>query len=291
MKLGFIGLGKMGQALALRAVQSGYVVYGFNRTKSKVEHLRDRIDLMSSISDVVEKSDVILVSVTDDEADEDVILGNHGISDYIKPNKLIIDFSTISPIMSRYINEKLKRKNAYRLEVPLIGGPDKAIRGDLIALIGGDRTKYEEYSDLIKTFAHRTIYAGDIGDALSLKLAFNLLVAGYAELIAEGLTLVQKMKVDPRLFIYLINASGYKTEFSEVKGQKMLVSNYEPTFYLKHMKKDLGLVAKVADKYNIHMPVHAALWSTYTAAAESDLAEEDYSAILEYLLKINKLKE
>ena len=157
MKLGFIGLGKMGQALALRAVQSGYVVYGFNRTKSKVEHLRDRIDLMSSISDVVEKSDVILVSVTDDEADEDVILGNHGISDYIKPNKLIIDFSTISPIMSRYINEKLKRKNAYRLEVPLIGGPDKAIRGDLIALIGGDRTKYEEYSDLIKTFAHRTI--------------------------------------------------------------------------------------------------------------------------------------
>ena len=78
MKLGFIGLGKMGQALALRAVQSGYVVYGFNRTKSKVEHLRDRIDLMSSISDVVEKSDVILVSVTDDEADEDVILGNHG---------------------------------------------------------------------------------------------------------------------------------------------------------------------------------------------------------------------
>jgi len=196
LKLGFVGLGKMGQALALRAIQSGYTVYGYNRTKSKVDSIRDRVEILPSISDVVEKSDVILVAVTDDEADEDVILGNHGISDYIRPNKMIIDFSTISPIMSKYINEKLKRKNAYRLEVPLIGGPDKALRGELIALIGGDRSKYEEMSDLIKTFAIRTIYAGDIGDALSLKLAFNLLVAGYAELIAEGLAFVQKMKVE-----------------------------------------------------------------------------------------------
>jgi len=291
LKLGFIGLGKMGQALALRAIQSGYTVYGYNRTKSKVDSIRDRVEILPSISDVVEKSDVILVSVTDDEADEDVILGNHGISDYIRPNKMIIDFSTISPIMSKYINEKLKRKNAYRLEVPLIGGPDKALRGELIALIGGDRSKYEEMSDLIKTFATRTIYAGNIGDALSLKLAFNLLVAGYAELIAEGLTIVQKMKVDPRLFIYLINASGYKTEFSETKGQKMLVSNYEPTFYLKHMKKDLGLISKVSDKYSIYLPVHSTLWSTYTGATEFGFAEDDFSAILEYLLKINKLKE
>jgi 3-hydroxyisobutyrate dehydrogenase-like beta-hydroxyacid dehydrogenase len=291
LKLGFVGLGKMGQALALRAIQSGYTVYGYNRTKSKVDSIRDRVEILPSISDVVEKSDVILVTVTDDEADEDVILGNHGISDYIRPNKMIIDFSTISPIMSKYINEKLKRKNAYRLEVPLIGGPAKALRGELIALIGGDRSKYEEMSDLIKTFAIRTIYAGNIGDALSLKLAFNLLVAGYAELIAEGLAFVQKMKVDPRLFVYLVNASGYKTEFSETKGQKMLVSNYEPTFYLKHMKKDLGLISKVADKYNVYLPVHSTLWSTYTAATEYGLAEEDYSAILEYLLKINKLKE
>ncbi len=281
----------MGSALAIRAVQAGYTVYGYNRTRSKVDSLRDRIDIQPSINDLVEKSDVILVSVTDDEADEDVILGNHGISDYIKPNKIIIDFSTISPIMSRYINEKLKRKNAYRLEVPLIGGPDKALRGELIALIGGDRTRYEEYSDLIKTFASRTIYVGNIGDALTVKLAFNLLVAGYAELLSEGLTLVQKMKIDPRIFIYLVNASGYKTEFSETKGQKMLINNFEPTFYLKHMKKDLGLVSKVVDKYNIYLPVHSALWSTYTAASEFGLSEEDYSAVLEYLLKINKLKE
>ncbi|MGC8558923.1 MAG: NAD(P)-dependent oxidoreductase, partial [Nitrososphaeria archaeon] len=255
VKLGFIGLGKMGSALAIRAVQSGYNVIGYNRTRAKLEGLRDRIDIAPSISDVCEGSDIIMVSVTDDSADEDVTLGNHGISDYIKPNRTIMDFSTISPMESRYINEKLKRKGVHRIEVPVVGGPSKAIRGELIALVGGEREKYEDLMDLIRTFAHRTFYIGDIGDAQTVKLAINLLVAGYAEMLAEGLTLVKKQGIDPRLLLNVLNVSTYKTEFSETKGVKMVAENYEPTFYLKHMKKDLGLLTKVANDEDVYMPV------------------------------------
>jgi len=229
--------------------------------------------------------------VTDDAADEDVTLGNHGISDYIKPNRLIIDLSTISPMESRYINEKLKRKGVHRIEVPLIGDPSKAIRGELIALVGGEREKYEENMDLIRTFAHRTFYIGDIGSAQIIKLAFNLLVAGYAEILAESLTMVKKGNIDPRLFINVLNVSTYKTEFSETKGVKMLAENYEPTFYLKHMKKDLGLLHKVANEYNIHMPIMSALWAAYTGAVNQDLGNEDFSAIFQYLQKVNNIKK
>ncbi len=291
VRLGFIGLGKMGSALAIRAVQSGYNVIGYNRTRSKLEELKDRIDVAPHINDVCEGSDIILVSVTDDAADEDVTLGNHGISDYIKPNKLIIDLSTISPMESRYINEKLKRKGVHRIEVPVIGGPSKAMRGELIALVGGERERYEEQMDLIRTFAHRTFYIGDIGSAQTIKLAFNLLVAGYAEILGESLAMVKKGDIDPRLFINVLNVSTYKTEFSETKGVKMVAENYEPTFYLKHMKKDLGLLNKVANEYNIYMPIMSALWTAYTGAVNQDLGDEDFSAIFQYLQKVNNIKK
>lgn len=290
MKLGFIGLGMMGSALAIRAVQSGYDVLGYNRTRSKVEDLRDRIDIVPSISDVCDEADVIIVSVTDDDADYEVTLGNHGISDYIRPSRVILDFSTITPMMSRLLNEKLKRKGVYRLEVPVVGGPQKAMRGELIAMVGGDREKYEEMSDLIRTFAYRTFYIGGIGDALFLKLAINLIIAGYAELLSEGITLVKKQNVDPRLLLNVLNVSGYKTELSETKGPKMINGNYEPTFYLKHMKKDLGLLQKVANEYNVHMPVAGALWATYTGAVSMGLSDDDFTAIVEYLQRINKVK-
>ncbi|MDG6927866.1 MAG: NAD(P)-dependent oxidoreductase [Nitrososphaerota archaeon] len=291
VKLGFIGLGKMGSALAIRAVQSGYNVIGYNRTRAKLEGLRDRMDIAPSISDVCEASDTMIVSVTDDAADEDVTLGNHGISDYVKPNKTILDFSTISPMESKYINEKLKRKGVHRIEVPVVGGPSKALRGELIALVGGEREKYEDLMDLIRAFAHRTFYIGDIGSAQTVKLAFNLLVAGYAEILGEGLTLVKKDGIDPRLLINVLNVSTYKTEFSETKGVKMVAENYDPTFYLKHMKKDLGLLTKVANEYEIYMPVMSALWTAYTGAVDQELGDEDFSAIFEYLKKVNNVKK
>ncbi len=291
LKLGFIGLGMMGSSLAIRAVQSGYDVLGYNRTRSKVEGLRDRIEVVPAISDICDEADVILVSVTDDDADYEVTLGNHGISDYIRPNRVILDFSTITPMMSKLLNEKLKRKGVYRLEVPVLGGPQKAMRGELIAMVGGDRDKYEEMADLIRTFAYRTFYIGGIGDALFIKLALNLLIAGYAELLSEGLAMIKKQNIDPRLLLNVLNVSGYKTELSETKGPKMVSGNYEPTFYLKHMKKDLGLLQRVANEYSVYLPVSGALWSTYTGAVSMGLSDEDFSAVLEYLQKVNRISK
>jgi len=288
-KLGFVGLGKMGSAMALRAVQTGYSAIGYNRTKANVSQLEDRVEMVPSIGDLCEESDTVIVSVTDDLADEDVTLGNHGLSDHMKSSKTILDFSTITPMTSRRINEKLKRKNIYRLETPVMGGPSKVLRGELVAMVGGDKGKYEENLETIRVFASRIFYGGNIGDALTLKLSLNLLVAGYAEMIAEGLTMVKKAKIDPKLFIQVLNATPYGTEFSETKGIKMTEGTFEPSFYLKNMRKDLYLLVQSSQEHGVFLPTLGSLFESYIAGLSMGLGDQDYSAIYKYLLNVNKL--
>lgn len=280
-------MGKMGSAMALRAVQMGMTVYGYNRTREKVQHLKDRIRLVSSILELCEKSDAIIVMVSDDKADEDVTVGNRGIFESVRSGKLIIDSSTISPSLSRRLTEKLRRKGAIRIEMPVMGGPREALRGELVAIVGAERTKYEEIVRLIRIFASRVFYAGEVGTALTIKLALNFVIAAYAEAIAEGISFVRRCGSDPLLFVQILNATKYRTPFSQTKGIKMVQGSFEPTFYLKHMVKDLNIVEKTAQENMAFMPALSILKEVYKGAHNVGFGELDYSAVAEFLAKLN----
>lgn len=280
-------MGKMGSAMALRAVQMGMTVYGYNRTREKVQHLKDRIKLVSSILELCEKSEAIIVMVSDDKADEDVTIGNRGLFESVRSGMLIIDSSTISPSLSRRLTEKLRRKGAIRIEMPVMGGPQEALRGELVAIVGAERTKYEELIRLIRIFANRVFYAGDVGSALTIKLALNFVIAAYAEAIAEGISFVRRSGSDPLLFIQILNATKYKTSFSQTKGIKMVQGSFEPTFYLKHMVKDLSIAERTAQENMAFTPALSVLKEVYKGAYNMGLGELDYSAVAEFLAKLN----
>ncbi len=280
----------MGSSMALRAIRMGMSVVGYNRSKERVQHLKNKIELLSSIREVCNRADVIIVMVSDDKADEDVTIGNRGIFDNIKSGRVVIDSSTISPSLSRKLTDKLRRKRATRIEMPVMGGPSLALRGELVAIIGADRTKYEENLDIIKIFANRIFYAGGAGSALMLKLALNFLIAAYAEAIAEGLSFVKKAGLDPMLLIQILNATAYKTAFSETKAINMVKENFEPTFYLKHMAKDLNIASITAYEIEAFMPALSTLKEIYRGACNSGLADLDYSAVAKFLAELNSSK-
>ncbi len=288
--LGFIGLGMMGSAMALRAVQMGMIVYGYNRTREKVQHLKDRIRLVSSISELCEKSEAIIIMVSDDQADEDVTVGNRGLFESVKSGKIVIDSSTISPSLSKRLTEKLRRKGAIRIEMPVMGGPQDALRGELVAIVGAERTRYEELLKLIRIFATRIFYAGNIGSALTIKLALNFITAAYAEAIAEGISFVRRSGSDPLLLVQILNTTKYKTPFSQTKGIKMVQGSFEPTFYLRHMVKDLSIAEKTAQENMAFTPVLSVLKEVYKGAHNLGLGELDYSAVAEFLAKLNPSK-
>jgi 3-hydroxyisobutyrate dehydrogenase len=287
-KVGFVGLGSMGAPMAGRLVQSGYQLVAYNRTRVKTEPLRGRAEITSTQREVAEKADPIVLMLTDTQAVEDVLFSSQGMYERMASGKTIINCSTILPSASKKIADRLKRKNVGYIEAPVFGGPQMAARGELIVMAAGEREKYEEVLDVIRTFSSKVFYTGRVGTALSVKLGLNLIVAVHGQALAESMILARKTGVDPSLFVQILNSTGYKTTLSEEKGPSMVKGDFHPTFFLKHMFKDLNLIDETAKENKIFMPLTTQARISYLAASNLELEDKDYTAILKMLDELNK---
>ncbi len=289
-KVGLVGLGNMGLPIAGRILQAGFSLVAYNRTKARQDALRGKAEMVDSQRDVAEMADSIVIAVSDTTAVEEVMFSSQGMYERIAAGKTVINCSDILPSTSRKMMEKLKRKNINYLEVPLVGGPMQAKAGDLVALVAGDRTRYEENLDVLKTFASKVFYIGTVPGAMYIKLAVNHLTASYAQSIAEGCVLVEKAGLDPSLFVQIVNSTGFKTSFSELKAAKMVKESVEPTLYLRHMLKDLDLTDQTAEELKVFLPLLQQVRTTYLGAYNMGYGDRDYSAVAKFIKDVNRLK-
>jgi 3-hydroxyisobutyrate dehydrogenase len=289
-KVGLIGLGNMGLPLAQRIIQAGFGLVAYNRTRAKADVLRGKAEVVGSQREVAEQADSIMIVVSDTAAVEDVLFSSQGMYERIAAGKTVINCTDTLPSASKKMMEKLKRKNINYLEVPLVGGPVQARTGELVALVSGERSRYEENLDVLKTFASRVFYIGPVPGAFFIKLAMNDMVATYAQSIAEGAVLVEKAGLDPSLFIQILNSTGFKTSFSEIKGMKMIKESVEPTLYLRHMLKDLNLVDQTAQELHVYMPVLQQVRGSYLGAYNMGYGDRDYSAIIKFIRDLNRTR-
>jgi 3-hydroxyisobutyrate dehydrogenase len=286
-RVGFVGLGSMGLPMASRLVQAGYQLVAYNRTKVKAEPLRGKAEITSTHREVAEKGDPIVLMLADTNAVEEVLFSSQGMYERLAAGKTIINCSTILPSASKKTMERLKRKNVYYIEAPVVGTPAAAQQGQLIAMAAGDRERYEDSLDVLRSFASKVFYTGRVGTALSAKLALNQIIAISIQSLAEALVFSEKNGVDPSLFIQILNSTGYKTVLSEQKGPAMVKADYKPTFLLKHLFEDLNLIDETAEDAHIFMPLTEECRSNFMAAVNMGFAEKDFSAILEMLKKLN----
>jgi 3-hydroxyisobutyrate dehydrogenase len=286
-KVGFVGLGSMGLPMAGRLVQAGYQLVTYNRTRVKAEPLKGRAEITQTQREVAEKADPIVLMLADTTAVEDVLFSSQGMYERLASGKTIINCSTILPSASKRMMERLKRKNVGYVEAPVVGGPSMATQGELIVMAAGERERYEDFLDVLRAFASKVFFTGRVGTALAVKLALNQMAAVSAQSLAESLVFVEKTGVDPSLFVQILNSTGYRTSFSEQKGPLMVKGDYRPSFFLKHMLKDLDLVDETAKDNHIYMPLTSQARSSYTAANNLGLAEKDFSAILQMLKQLN----
>jgi 3-hydroxyisobutyrate dehydrogenase len=289
-KVGLVGLGNMGLPIAGRILQAGFSLVAYNRTKARQDALRGKAEMVDSQRDVAEMADSIVIAVSDTTAVEEVMFSSQGMYERIAAGKTVINCSDILPSTSRKMMEKLKRKNINYLEAPLVGGPIQAKTGDLVALVAGDRTRYEENLDVLKTFASKVFYIGTVPGAMYIKLAVNHLTASYAQSIAEGCVLVEKAGLDPSLFVQIVNSTGFKTSFSELKATKMVKESVEPTLYLRHMLKDLDLTDQTAEELKVFLPLLQQVRTTYLGAYNMGYGDRDYSSVIKFIKDVNKLK-
>ena len=288
-KIGIIGTGMLGEAVGLHLLDSKYEVTVYNRTKDKVENLvKHGAVAVESPKDVAGKSDIVITVVKDASAVSDVAFGNNGII-YGKHDDLVVaDMSTINPNSAKEISQKFSDSGVSFLEIPVMGGPNVAIDGKLVMMISGNEKTYEKFSDVFDTIAEKTFFLGESGTAHSIKLAMNLQIAMLALSLSEGITLTRKAGFDPEIFLKILNSTYFKTGMSEKKAYKMIKDNFEPTFTLQNLKKDLDTINEAAESFNAELSMSKMASKVYQNAMDAGFSDIDYTGILAYLKKINQ---
>jgi 3-hydroxyisobutyrate dehydrogenase len=284
VRVGIIGTGLLGNAVGLNILKHGYKLTAYNRTRGKTRQLQENgANIVNSPKEVAENSDIVFTIVKNADAVRKVSFGDSCIACGKHDELVVADMSTINPISSKEIAKEFGSRGITFLDTPVMGGPNVAINGELVMMVGGNRQTFEKYMEIFETIANKVFYLGENGVAHSVKLAMNLQIAMLALALSEGITLARGAKIEPELFLQILNSTYFKTGMSEIKAYKMIKDDYTPTFTLANLKKDLDTINEAAKAFGLHLPMAEAANRVYKDAEENGFAEMDYTAILAYL--------
>ena len=291
-KIGIIGLGMLGNAVALHLIDSGFEVTVYNRTKEKTLHLKEKgAKISSSPKKVTENSELVIIIVKDANAVNQVSFEKNGIIEGTHEKLIVADMSTIDPLESKKISEKFLEYKINKLDIPVMGGPNVAITGELVMMVSGNKESFEHCKNILNIIANKVFFLGDSGVAHSVKLAMNLQITMLALALSEGILLVKKSNVDPKIFLEILNSTYFKTGMSEKKAYKMIEGKYNTTFTLANLKKDITTMTNTAKILGIKLPMISKAEEMYENAIKEGFGNTDYTAIIEYLKKINNEEE
>jgi len=291
VKIGIIGTGMLGEAVGLHLLDSGYSVSVYNRTKSKTKNLEEKgADVAELPSVVAESSDLIITCVKDADAVKQVLFGQGGVVSGKHDDMTVADMSTINPNAAKEISKKLHDEGIKSIEIPVMGGPNVAIEGKLVLMASGDKESFERFSQVFNTIANKTFFLGESGSAHSIKLAMNLQISLLALSLSEGIMLTKKAGFDPEIFLEILNSTYFSTGMSQNKAFKMIKDEYQPTFTLKNMKKDLDTIIASAKDFDAKLPIAERANEIYKQALDAGFGEIDYTGILAYIKKLSEPK-
>lgn len=292
MKVGIIGLGMLGNAVALRLLESGIGVNVFNRTSGKDDKVKEKgANAFASPKELAQKSELVITVVKDAKAVEEVSFGKDGIIEGNHENLIVADMSTINPTESKEITQKFLEKSIQKIDIPVMGGPNVAVTGNLVMMGSGDKESFEICRSVFEKIASKIFYLGDSGVAHAVKLAMNLQITMLALSLSEGITLVKSSNVDPKAFLEILNSTYFKTGMSEKKAFKMIDGRYDATFTLANLKKDISTMTRTAKELGIKLPMIEKAEEVYEDAIRKGLADVDYTGIIEYIKRINEQQD
>ncbi len=275
----------LGAGVGLRMIDSGYKVAAYNRTRSATVDLENAgAAIMDTPRDVAASSDFVIICVTDADAVRSVVFGDDGVAAGAHDGLVVGDMSTIDPDDSRKIADRMHAECGIKmLGVPVMGGPDAAKAGTLVVIADGDKQAYNACSGVLGDISQAVHYVGTNGTAHTIKIAMNLQIASLALSLSEGIEIVRGGDVDPELFLTVLNSTYFGTGMSKKKAHNMVRGEYSPTFLLRNLKKDLGLIMGFIDARKIRLDVAKAIDGAYADAVAAGLGELDYTGIHKHI--------
>jgi len=283
-RIGFIGLGIMGQGMAKNLLHAGYDLTVYNRTKSRAEELAALgAKVAETPAQAARGNHVVITMLADPPAIESVVLAKDGVIEGLDGGAILIDCSTVDPATTESIRAAADAKGARFLDSPVAGSKDAAAKGELILMVGGDESILDEVRPILEVVSRKIVYAGKSGLGTSLKLCFNLTVAHMAAAMSQALVLGVKSGLKPETIIDTLMAGIIGSKFYEWKGGCVMDRDFTTNFSTRLMHKDLHLVLNAGYTQGVPLPVVAAVEELFAMSKAHGEGEEDFCSVIKVL--------
>src|SRR5215207_5064347 len=280
-KVGFIGLGIMGKPMARNLMEAGYELTVHNRSPEKAEELGEEgANVAATPREVAEKSDVIITMLPDSPQVREVVAGEDGVLEGGKEGSLVVDMSTISPVVTEELAEAVKEKGASMLDAPVSGGDVGAIEGTLSIMVGGDEGDFERARPLFEAMGKTVTHVGPTGAGQVTKAANQIVVALTIEAVSEALVLGSRGGAAPEKILDVLGGGLAGNKVMEVKREKFLSHKFDPGFRSELHHKDLGIALAAGREYGVVLPVTAIVDQMLLSMRRKGWGGEDHSALL-----------
>jgi 3-hydroxyisobutyrate dehydrogenase len=278
-RVGWVGAGRMGHALAARLLAAGHDVAVYNRTRAKAESLGATVvDAPSALAD----REVVFTMVAGPEDFKEVVLGPSGVlADNGTAPAVIVDMTTVSPDASQAVRDEAERRGVALIAAPVSGNPKVVAAGRVTMVASGPREAFDQVAPLLDLLGAGVTYVGDGEKARLAKICHNLMLGVVAQCMAEITVLAEKGGMSRAAFLDFLNDSVMGSMFTRYKTPAYVNLDFTPTFTPLLLRKDFDLGFETARELDVPMPVAAAAQQAIQALIGSGHTDEDFAALLE----------
>lgn len=282
--VGFIGLGIMGQSMARNILKAGFPLTVWNRTATRMEALA-AAGAQAGLhpADVAARSDVILICVSDTPDVEAVIRGENGVLAGARAGSVVIDCSTISPMVTRALNAELAAKGVAMLDAPVSGGSEGAAKGTLSIMVGGEADVFERVLPVLQAMGQKITLVGGAGAGQTVKLVNQILVANSMLALGEALLFAQAGGVDLGKTLEAVSAGAAGSWTLSNRGPQVIRRDWRPGFMIDLQQKDVRLVLDAAAQMGAPVPGTALVHQLYSTLQRQGLGAEGNHALVKAL--------
>lgn len=283
-RIGFVGLGIMGKPMVRNLRKGGHELVVHDTHPSNVEQVvGDGVSPGKSASDVASRTDILITMLPDGPQVEQAVLGPEGILEGAHDGLIVIDMSSISPIVSQSIAAACLARSVGFLDAPVSGGDPKAIEGTLAIMVGGSQETFERVAPILQLMGSSVVLTGGVGAGNVTKLANQIIVACNIAAMSEALVLADRCGVDKEVVFNAIKGGLAGSTVLNAKAPMVIARNFKPGFRIRLHQKDLRNALLTAESKKVALPLTSLVQQMFIVMINRGRGDLDHSALVTFV--------
>jgi 2-hydroxy-3-oxopropionate reductase len=283
-RIGFIGLGIMGKPMAKNLLKAGHSLVVYDIMPAGADEVAAAGAAKgSSPKDVAGQTEIVITMVPDGPEVEQAVLGSNGVLEGAKKGTIVVDMSSISPMVAQKVGAKCEAQGIDFLDAPVSGGEPKAIDGTLAIMVGGKQEIFDKVEPILKTMGSTVVLTGKVGAGNVTKLANQIMVACNIAAMGEALVLATKAGLDPEVVFNAVKAGLAGSTVLNVKAPMVYSRNFKPGFRVRLHQKDLRNALLAAESLKVSLPLTSAVQNILVSLMNNGKGDLDHSAIVQFI--------